>query len=191
MMDAQHIQIKVFAAEAGRVKLTDFIPVFHKWIREKVSDELLIDVADYAHVPGGPGVLLIGHEGNYSYDVGPSNRPGLLYRRKTKAGGTNAEKIADALQRAFKACERLEGAGVAGLSFSTKQIELVINDRLMGPNEETAAAELKKDFESAWKRFDPGSVTIERTSKDPRDRLALLLTRSTDSPVGDLLKSAV
>lgn len=190
-MDAQHIQIKVFADDPAKVKLTDFIPVFHKWIREKVSDELLIDVADYAHVPGGPGVLLIGHEANYSYDVGPGNRPGLLYRRKTKAGGNNVEKIADALAHAFRACERLESSGVAGLRFSTKQIELVVNDRLLGPNNDQTAAELKKDFESAWKRFDQGSVVVERTSVDARDRLTLTLTRGTEARISDLLKSAV
>lgn len=190
-MDAQHIQIKVFADDAGKVRLTDFIPVFHKWIREKVSDELLIDVADYAHVPGGPGVLLIGHEANYSYDVGPTNRPGLLYRRKTKASGSNTERIVDALQHAFRACERLEADGVAGLRFSTKQIELVINDRLLAPNNDATAAELKKEFEAAWKRFDQGAVSVERTSADARDRLALTLTRSADARVSDLLKSAV
>ena len=42
--------------------------VFHQWIRDSVCPEMLIDVADYRHVPAGPGVMLIGHEANYSLD---------------------------------------------------------------------------------------------------------------------------
>ena len=43
--------------------------------------ELLIDVANYAHVPKGPGVVLIGHGSDYFMDEG-EGRLGLLYNRK-------------------------------------------------------------------------------------------------------------
>ena len=33
-----------------------------------VPDHLLIDVADYAHVPNGPGTVLVAHEANIHID---------------------------------------------------------------------------------------------------------------------------
>lgn len=39
--------------------------VFHEWIRSSFLDDILVDVADYGHVAGGPGVILIGHRCNY------------------------------------------------------------------------------------------------------------------------------
>ena len=62
------------------------IPVFHRWIREQAMPELLIDVADYSHVPAGPGVMVIGHEANYSVD-NRENRLGLLYNRRAALEG--------------------------------------------------------------------------------------------------------
>ena len=60
----QHLNVKIFAQEPASIDLAGAIPVFHRWIQENVCEELLIDVADYRHVPAGPGVLLVGHEAN-------------------------------------------------------------------------------------------------------------------------------
>ena len=67
-MNIDHVNVKVFAK--APVDLAAAIPVFHRWIQEGACEELLIDVADYRHVPAGPGVVLIGHEANYSLDCG-------------------------------------------------------------------------------------------------------------------------
>lgn len=48
------------------VRLPRVVTAFHQWIASRALDEVLIDVADYSHVPGGPGVLLIGNDHNYS-----------------------------------------------------------------------------------------------------------------------------
>ena len=81
----QHVNVKIFAREAA-INLADATPVFHRWIQERVCEEVLIDVADYRHVPDGPGVLLIAHEANYSLDMA-EGRLGLLYNRKAAVGG--------------------------------------------------------------------------------------------------------
>ena len=48
------------------------IVVFHDWIRTRALDEdVLVDVADYGHVKGGPGVLLVCHEGHYVIECRP------------------------------------------------------------------------------------------------------------------------
>ena len=53
-MNVQHVNVKIFAQAPVMVDLGDAIPVFHRWIQDKVGSELWIDVADYRHVPNGP-----------------------------------------------------------------------------------------------------------------------------------------
>jgi len=82
----QHVRVKVFARQPVSIDQGEAIAVFHRWIQDRVCPEMLIDVADYRHVPNGPGVMLIGHEANYSLDSA-KGRLGLLYSRK-QAGGS-------------------------------------------------------------------------------------------------------
>src|SRR5216683_2708414 len=68
-MQLQHVNVKLLVQNPAEASLEPLIPVFHSWIENRAEDdELLIDVADYIHVPAGPGVVLIGHEGNYSFN---------------------------------------------------------------------------------------------------------------------------
>ena len=54
-MELQRLSIKLLAEETN-INATEFVPVFHSWIRnKKLKDHLMIDVADYNHVPEGPG----------------------------------------------------------------------------------------------------------------------------------------
>ena len=46
--------------------LPKVIATFHQWIASHTLDEILIDVADYSHVPDG-AVVLIGNDHNYSF----------------------------------------------------------------------------------------------------------------------------
>ena len=81
----QHVQVKFPAGEAGAgtVDLAAAIPVFHRWIQQQALPGLLLDVADYRHVPEGPGVVLVAHEAIYGLDQG-GGRLGLLYNRRTR-----------------------------------------------------------------------------------------------------------
>lgn len=45
--------------------LPKVVATFHQWIASHALGEILIDVADYSHVPDGP-VVLIGNDHNYS-----------------------------------------------------------------------------------------------------------------------------
>ena len=58
-----------------------FVPIFHEWIRNRELNLVAIDVADYAHVPAGPGMMIVGHDAHYAVD-NRENRLGLLYNRR-------------------------------------------------------------------------------------------------------------
>ena len=67
-MELQHVNVKLFVEGTLQVDPERFIEVFHRWIREHTLDEMLIDIADYRHVPAGPSVLLVGFEADYSLE---------------------------------------------------------------------------------------------------------------------------
>ena len=69
-MNPLRIAIKLFVAPDPTVPvdLEPFTPLFHEFIQKASVPGLLIDVADYAHVPNGPGIILIGNEVDYGID---------------------------------------------------------------------------------------------------------------------------
>jgi hypothetical protein len=160
----QHINLKIFIQDAGGFEPASTIPVFHQWIRDGVCPEMLIDVADYAHVSAGPGVLLIGHEANYSID-NRENRLGLLYNRKAVLDGTFQSRLAQAHRAALDACDRLEREeSLAGkLKFDRNALEVFVNDRLLAPNNNETWEALRPELEKFFVGF-----SIKRRG-EPRD----------------------
>ena len=87
-MDTVKYELKFFLDDTAGVEMEEFIPVFHDWIQTQQLAELLIDVADYRHVPHGPGVVLIAHDAHYAMDLA-DDRLGLFTAvgaRHTPAG---------------------------------------------------------------------------------------------------------
>ena len=160
----QHINLKIFVADPGAVDLADAIPVFHQWVRDGVCPEMLIDVADYRHVSAGPGVLLIGHEANYSFD-NRENQLGLLYNRKAALNGTFQSRLAQAHRAALEACDRLEQEVPfrGKLKFDRNALEVFINDRLLAPNNDETWRTLQPELEKFFAGY-----TIQREG-EPRD----------------------
>jgi hypothetical protein len=135
MTDLQHVNVKLFATEDSRVNWPDLIPIFHRWIQEQTVEGMLIDVADYAHVPAGPGILLLAHEGFYSVD-NRDNRLGFLYNRRAALEGSVSDKLHQAWKSAVAAARKLEAEPLLGgtLRFNTENCEVFVNDRLLAPN---------------------------------------------------------
>src|ERR1700688_5116740 len=134
-MQLQHVNVKLFVQNPQDADLEPLIPVFQSWIQDETNGELLLDVADYRHVDAGPGVVLIGHEVNYSVD-NTGNRLGVRYNRKAAFGGSNQERLAQAARAALAACLRLEAEPRLDgkFRFNGQDIEIFINDRLIAPN---------------------------------------------------------
>ena len=148
-MELQHVNVKLFVDGKLPVEPARFIEVFHAWIRESVLSELLVDVADYRHVPAGPGVLLVGHESDYSMD-NTDDRWGLRYNRKAPLEGNNEDRFRQALGSAVNACRLLEKhfAGEGPLTFSRKEFDLFVNDRAFAPNTADTFAACKPELDS-------------------------------------------
>jgi hypothetical protein len=171
-MELHRLGVKFFAADPASIRIDEFITVFHGWIqRQAVPDHLLIDVHDYRHIHQGPGILLVGHEGNFSLDLS-DGRPGLHYYRKTPTSLAPVGHIAAILQSAIGACQLLEKD--ARLQFKTDQFLVIANDRLEAPNDESTYAELQPVLSAALREvLDHPDFKLSRVSFDPKERLTI------------------
>src|ERR1700752_1933862 len=129
-MNPQRLAIKLFATRAiPREELHPFIGVFHRCIQEAAVRGLLIDVADYAHVPDGPGVILIGHDVDYGIDLA-GGRTGLLTTRKRAGDAGLAELFRDTLAKALAVARAIETDDTVSVRFAPDAIEISFPDRL-------------------------------------------------------------
>lgn len=172
--DLVRIGAKLYADAPGDLALDAFIPLFHSWIQRRELDGVPIDVADYAHVPEGPGVMLIGHESDRSLDLG-EGRPGVLYQRKREGEGALEERIAAAIRAADGLADALEADPLAGgLRFGRDEILLRVVDRLRAPNDDATADALRPAIAAALEEVRPGRAAgITRVTADPRGPLSM------------------
>jgi len=168
-MQIQHVNVKLLVPDLGDDDLEPLIPVFHNWIENQNGDELLIDVADYRHVHGGPGIVLIGHEGNYSVD-NTGNRWGIRYNRKAILDGSNQDRLKQAARAALTACQRLEAEPRLGgkLRFDGHEIELFVNDRLAAPNTAETRAAADPELHEFFRKLFSGKEYSISYGSEPR-----------------------
>ena len=184
-MELQHLDVKIPLDPPSPAELEALIPIFHQWIRDGDGDELLIDVADFRHVRGGPEVILIGYEGNYALDS-TDGRSGLRYTRKTVLPGTNAERLGQAIGALARARRRLEAEpALAGkLRFDRHELEIRVNDRHLAPNRqetfEALAPEIAAFFESR------GLANGLRLSREGGEREVFRVKVRADAPLDEI-----
>jgi hypothetical protein len=135
-MEAKRLDVKLFVQAGSLAEPSELVSVFHGFIqRSAITDQVIIDVADYSHVVDGPGVMLIGHEGQYGFEK-QKGRTGLLFsqRRATVDGFKSA--LVYGLRHVLRMASLLEkdDALKGRLKWSGQELMLRINDRLLAPN---------------------------------------------------------
>ncbi len=184
-MNAQKLCVKLFLRDPAQMHGVKLVPVFQSWIQmHAVEDHLAIDVADYEHVPDGPGTVLVTHEANFSLDNG-GGRPGLLYQRKQPLPGSFGERLATVFRAVLQGAARLEEN--PGLAFRTDEISFRIADRLLAPNIAETFAAVKPELEAFLRKLF-GSATFQLEHKASAEKLFEVGIKSaTTASVADLL----
>ncbi len=184
-MTPHRIAVKFFVAPdpAAAVDLQPFIGIFHRFIQQAALPGLLIDVADYAHVPEGPGVVLIGHDVDYGIDLG-GGQAGLLTTRKRLDETPLAESLRDTLRRALTALSAVEAEAEAKLRFATGAFRLDLLDRLAAPNRQDGFAAAQQAAAPVLAAlYGEGAFRVEQLSAvDPRRPLALQVSAQSAAP---------
>jgi hypothetical protein len=188
-MDSSKLSVKFFFRDATAVEQEAFVPVFHRWIQgHALPGHQLIDIADYAHVPEGPGIVLVSYEANLSTDeVG--HRRGLLYFRKAPIEGDLEARLHEVFRSALLACKLLEDdEALAGrAAFKTDALTFRVHDRLLAPNTDETYTEVKPTLERFLSKLYGGNVTL---SHEPNDEalFEVRITAGSSPSVGELLK---
>jgi hypothetical protein len=185
-MTPQRLSVKFFVRPGAPVDLAPFTPLFHRWIQGHTVEGLLIDVADYKHVPDGPGVILIGHDVDYGLDL-TGGKPGLLVRRKRyDVRGDLADVLRDTLRRALRAAKAIQDDGTAGVRFDFDTVEVTLIDRLLTPNTEAGLAQVKPQVQTVFDELYEG-FDLRRGDADPRKNLSVIATAKTPAELGTLI----
>jgi len=178
------IAAKIFVTPDPRaeVELEPFIGLFHRFIQESALEGLLIDVADYAHVPEGPGVILIGHDVDYGIDAS-EGRYGLLVTRKRLGDTPVADVVLDVLRKALIAVLATEQSGATPVRFDPRRIEISLIDRLATPNSAEGFEQAKKQIAPVIEKLFGASGSLEREREDDARRALTLCALSSDASV--------
>jgi hypothetical protein len=187
-MNCVKIDLKLFLDDASDVDLEALIPVFHRWIQAQDLDDTLIDVADYRHVPNGPGVILVAHDAQYAMDTA-DGRVGLLYsrRRETHASHQDirsmTQRLRSVMRSALTTCQRLEAesTGPPPLRFRGNELLLRFNDRLAAPNTAQTYDELRECLEPLLTQLYHGAPLQVDRVEDPATLLSLSI-KADDAP---------
>jgi hypothetical protein len=173
MSNVGRLTAKLFSPEPA-VPDEHFVPIFHKWIRKRALGGVLFDVADYTHVPEGPGVVLVGHDTTFSLDRS-SGQFGLLAQARRPFLGDAVEGVVATLEALFAAADAIErDVTEAGLRLDRTRIRIEANDRLRAPNTDGGFVALRLVVAAAAQRlFVDREIIVERVENDRRERLAI------------------
>jgi len=178
-MDIQRFGVKSFLSSPDALEIEEMMPLFQRWIQQTALPGMLIDAADYQHVPDGPGMLLLAHECDYAMDM-RLGRPGMFYRHKRDLSGSLQEKFRTILSRHFASCKKLETD--TELSHGTTELEIAVFDKINAPNQPETLELFKADLEAVLNEAYKGSsFEIAVKEQSPQDFFRLQVTVQ-DSP---------
>lgn len=188
-LTSAEVSVKLFVDEHAVVRPQELIAVFHRWIKEDVlEDELMIDVANYEHVPKGPGIALICDKAHYYFDV-RHNRWGLRYRGRREARATGEEAVTHAFASVLAAASLLVNDPTLDgrYAFRTDEVEFGIYDRLRAPSSQETLEQVRPALESNIEMlYGEPAERIELTS-GPKEPFMARIEHSASPSVDQLL----
>ena len=180
-MDLQKFGIKLYLTSNNSFNSKSMISVFHSWIQSKAIDNhLLIDVADYSHIPDGPGVMLIAHEGHFSLDQ-ENHEPGMMYMRISELEGAFKERFIHVLSITIQAANRLRDNKInKEVDFIHNSFRFMTNDRRIADNTHKNQNLYKDEVQKALtEKYPTSEIEYEDISKE-NERLAFTVNFNQD-----------
>ena len=164
----QKLDIKLYLTLAAGLTQdevwTRLIAVFGRWRHDE--GEELVDLQDYAHVPNGPGIVLVSKRWVLSIDWS-GGQPGVLLSTRRQLEGTLSERFVQAtrllLEKSLRLLAEEELKDV--VKPRCGELSIAVNDRVLFPDADAADAELRPEVEKlVTKLYAGASCEIERAS---------------------------
>jgi len=189
-MSFHRIAIKLPFERGVKINPSAIVPVFHRWIRERVPIEgMPIDVADYTHVHHGPAAILVAHEADYTIDLS-DGVAGFTYTRKRPVEAELREDLIESLRRLLTAASALaEDPSPHGpVQYDTQSLRVAVLDKLRVPNTAETFERLKGEVERAFADAAPDTTAaIDRADDDARQPLGFAVTLSPAPTINELI----
>jgi hypothetical protein len=189
-MDLQRIDTYALIDAPRNAKLDPLLAIFGRWRNDHEHPAKWVDLADYAHMSRGAGVVMVGKQGIFGvtrFDPGL----GLFYSGRAEYEGTIEQRVIESFRRHLSLATALlnEPEYPEELKKLTGVWDLTINDRLNFPNNGETDQQLRPAIEAALdKLFGSGAYELTRNS-DPQRRYGFTL-RANTSNLDQLLKTA-
>jgi len=168
----ERMDMKLFVDDPAAVKWSEWTSYFTEWLKE--SPDEWLDIADYLHVPSGPGILLVGKRCHVAMD-NRRGQPGMLFSLREPFAGSNRERIVAFLRQLSEFAARIERDKPA-VRFRRDLGEFAVNDRVGFPNTPEAFDAIADDLRSAVQEaFGVDNARLSR-DEDRRQRLTVRVT---------------
>lgn len=191
-MTTTRVAVEFPLAAGVELPLEPLTEALHRWIREDLvlKDDTPIDVVDYSHVPAGPGVMLVTHEGQYRVRTDEGRVWVGWFGRRGPVPDSLEAATRKAIRRAAKAVQLLGADDTLGRPAADLQNwTLKVEDRLLASNDDTSFEALRPELQQTLHAAVGGDVELARTG-DPRAPLTVSVTVSGDAPSAGRLAEA-
>ena len=138
------------------------IGLFHRFIQRSLVEGHLLDVADYRHVPNGPGVLLVGQDVDYGI-----NAHAFTVTMKRR-GDDAAIQFRDAVRMALGTIDAIDADGALPCQFDPTQMSVSVADRKLGTNAQVQSDLLAEIAPAVEMLFGPDAAVDPAAVADPR-----------------------
>lgn len=170
-MEPHRISVKLYLEDPSALDPESVVPAFHRFIREDAVGGIPIDVARYAHVVNGPGVMIIGHQLDFAIDLA-EGRPGISVTRKRDAQGGLADQVRELTAWAARLSLLLQDDPAVGAAatVSTGEVLVTILDRYEAPNDDETLVRAEPALREALGPLSEcAALAVERlgTHRDP------------------------
>lgn len=160
------LKLTVAVPATVSVDLSSVAAVYHRFIQRSLVEGFILDVADYRHVPDGPGMMLVGQDVDYNLT---DNAFSVTLKRK---GDEVSEQFRTAVRMLLGAAEQIDADGSLPTTFDFSSWTVSVADRKLGTSEEIQAAVLSAITPVAENLFGKASVSAV-TAADPRNLPAI------------------
>lgn len=159
-MKPLRLALAVPAGPAG--DLEPALGLFHRFIQRRLVEGRLLDVADYRHVPNGPGVMLIGQDVDYGINTHAFT---VTMKRRGDDAGT---QFRDAVRMALGTIDAIDADGALPCRFDVTQMRVSVADRKLGTQAQIQSALLAEIAPAAEELFGPDAAIDAVAIRDSR-----------------------
>lgn len=189
-MDLQRIDTYALIDAPRDAKLDSLLAIFGRWRTDAEHPAKWVDLADYAHMSRGAGIVIVGKQGIFGvtrFDPGL----GLFYSGRSEYEGSCEQRVIESFRRHLSLATALlrEPDYPDELKKLSGVWDITINDRLNFPNTGETDQQLRPVIQAALdKLLGSGSYELTRNS-DPQRRYGFALQTKT-SNLDQLLETA-